>query len=116
LQNTPDTRIAGNFRMVQNLAVFADRPGAARENKKHEILNLMGVICPTCACTQSMGAWVWSRRSEDVKIKTMKKINFFGRALSPQNFAPAKISHYTVPQILGASSYNSTMILFPPLD
>ena len=57
-------RIAGNFHIVQNFAVFADRSAAAR-NKNHKIFHLYLVL------TMDYW-WVWSHQSASAKLKTTK--------------------------------------------
>ena len=77
-------RVAGTFRMVQNFAVFADRSAAT----KIRTTNF------SSACFMDYW-WVWSRQSASAKLRTTKFL-LKGWEAIPRNFAPAKISRYTI--------------------
>ena len=77
-------RIAGYFRVVQNFALFADRPASAKI-KTAKIAASAIFVAPRHPV-----------RAGAAKIKTAK---ISSRAI-PRNFAPAKISRYTVIALL----------------
>ena len=73
-------RIAGNFRVVQNFEFFAD--GSASAKIKNAKIAASAIFIATC---------VWAPR----KLKPQKFLLEPSVAI-PRNFAPAKISRYTV--------------------
>ena len=73
-------RIAGNFHMVQNFEVFADRLAAVKIRTVK--IWLVRYTCMRMVCARA-------------KIKTMKFL-LKGWQTITRNFAPAKISHSTV--------------------